>query len=176
MLRVAAALSLCVACQTSADGPGGGSGQLSDGGGSGGMVDAAKPIWADSANGSGSMLPCKNPVANPTLDGHHNTGKDCMQGCHNHGFTLSGTLYDSATSNSAFVGATVTITDAQNRTYDLVTAANGNFYTKNPITFPVKVLASSCPSAVVMVASVADGHCNTCHAQQGGSAGQMHLP
>ena len=38
-------------------------------------------------------------------------GKSCFQSCHNHGFTLAGTLYTNATGNTGFVGATMTVTD-----------------------------------------------------------------
>lgn len=136
-------------------------------------ADARGLTWVDAPPGTGNNLPCKDP-ATPPGDGHHNPGKSCFQSCHNHGFTLAGTLYTNATGNSAFVGATITVTDAANKSLELITHQNGNFYTRDAITFPVLVIASSCPSAVRMQASAPSGNCNSCHV--GGTNDQMHLP
>lgn len=151
------------------------------GGGSGSnkVADAAidsppKLMWPDAAPGSGTTLPCENTTT-PTIDGHHNPGMSCFQSCHNHGFTLAGTLYTNSTGNSAFVGATVTIKDNNGVTQKLVTASNGNFYSKQAIAFPVLVIASACPSAVKMNNSTTNGDCNKAGCHNGGP-NQMHLP
>ena len=60
------------------------------------------------------QLPCKNAVRRPPF-GHHNTGKNCFDNCHNHGFTLAGTLYTNATGNTGFAGASITVTDSTTR-------------------------------------------------------------
>lgn len=163
-------LCACVGGTQTGDGGGNGSGR-------GTIVDAAIDarviMWPDAAPGMGNNLPCKNP-ATPPGDGQHNTGRSCFQSCHNHRFTLAGTLYTNATGNSGFSGATITITDANGKTIDIVTHRNGNFWTMEPLAFPVLVLASSCPSAVKMEASSATGDCNSCHV--GGTNDQMHLP
>lgn len=137
-------------------------------------TDARGLQWVDAASGSNNNLPCENTVFPAPQLGHHNTGKSCLQSCHNHGFTLAGTLYTNATGNTGFGGATITIQDSANRTIDLVVSSNGNFYTSQPITFPVLVVASACPSAVRMQANAANGNCNGCHV--GGTNSQMHLP
>ncbi|HEY5947414.1 MAG TPA: hypothetical protein VIV40_18045 [Kofleriaceae bacterium] len=138
-------------------------------------VDAPKLMWIDASNGGGTTLPCKN-AATPPGDGHHFPGKNCFDGCHNHGFTLAGTLYTNSTGNTAFPGATITIIDANNKSIDIVTNLNGNFYTTQAIAFPVLTFASSCPSSTKMnVAVAATGRgCNTCHV--GGTNDQLHLP
>src|SRR5438067_13745461 len=67
------------------DAPSGGGG----GGGGGGGVVADAPS-GDAGNG------CLNGTTAANVgDGHHNAGQDCMNGCHNHGFTFAGTLYSS---------------------------------------------------------------------------------
>jgi hypothetical protein len=148
--------------------PGGGSGGTSDA-----NADAPKLMWPDGGSGSGTMLPCKN-MATPPGDGHHNPGKSCFQSCHNHGFTLAGTLYTNATGNTAFAGATISITDNNGTVVDLVTNLNGNFYTSTTLALPVLVMASSCPSAVRMTLASTTGDCNSCHV--GATNNQMHLP
>jgi hypothetical protein len=154
--------------------PGGGSNGGSDGGTTG--SDGGSGIhWVDAANGSGNGLPCQN-MATPPGDGHHNPGMDCMQGCHNHGFTLCGTLYQNATGNIPFAGAHVTITDNNGMQLDTVTMTNGNFWFTTSIAFPVTILASDCPSAVKMNASASTGHCNQGGCHPGGTSLQMHLP
>ncbi len=170
------ALGLLTSVACSGDLPSGGGGGTDSGGGGAAdaAVDAPKLVWIDAASGSGSTLPCEDP-ATPG-NGEHNPGRSCFDGCHDHGFTLAGTLYNNATGNSAFMGATITIVDSNNQTLKLVTATNGNFFTKQAIAFPVLVMASSCPSAVQMTAAVAmtGRACNSCHV--GGTNDQMHLP
>jgi hypothetical protein len=162
--------ALLVAC-TAGDLPPGGSGDAAV---SDGRTDARGLVWIDAPPGQMNNLPCENAVSPAPDLGHHEPGKSCFQSCHNHGFTLAGTLYTNATGNTAFAGATVTVTDAASKTFKLVTNLNGNFYTNTSITFPVLVIASACPSAVKMVANASTGACNTCHV--GSTNNQMHLP
>jgi len=145
-------------------GGGGGTG----GGGGGGGGDAGT---------TNSLYPCKNVVAaNLLSSGHHNAGQDCMQGCHNHGFTLSGTLYNAA-GTAALPGGSITVKDANGATFDMVAQQNGNFYTSQAIAFPITVYASDCPTSTPMSASIASGNggCNKsgCHAT--GAQGHIHL-
>jgi len=166
----------CVAACVGGVQSGGGSGSDSGGQPIDAKIDAPKLMWIDAANGSGNGLPCKNQVLPPPTDGHHFPGQSCFQACHNHGWTVAGTLYTSSTGNTAFSGANITITDSNNQTMNLVTGANGNFYTTQPIAFPVLVIASACPAAVKMTLAVAASGraCNSCHI--GGTNEQMHLP
>lgn len=138
--------------------------------------DASGPVWVDAA--PGTPRDCLPPALVPD-DGQHNPGKDCQSGCHNHGFTVSGTVYTGAANNTAYAGATVRIIDANNRQYDAVTSANGNFHLYDQIAYPAIVKVSSCPNDTAMVAPLRnanDGRCNMggCHAQTGGA--QIHLP
>jgi len=98
-----------------------------------------------------------------------------MQGCHNHGFTLAGTLFNGA---APVIGASVTVVDANGTTFDMVTQRNGNFYSKTAVTFPVTVTASSCPDVKPMVGSIAAGNggCNKSGCHAGGATGAIHLP
>src|SRR5262245_7360504 len=43
--------------------------------------------------------------------GNHNAGMDCQGVCHNHGFTLSGTVFTSAGGGTAVVGASISVKD-----------------------------------------------------------------
>jgi len=125
--------------------------------------------------GVNAMFPCKN-VATPPGNGHHNAGQDCLNGCHNHGFTLAGTLYNAA-GTAALPGASITVKDANGATFDMVAQQNGNFYTSNPIAFPITVYASECPASTPMTSAIATGNggCNKsgCHAT--GAQGRIHL-
>ncbi|HUS30813.1 MAG TPA: hypothetical protein VMZ53_20020, partial [Kofleriaceae bacterium] len=110
-------------------------------------------------------------------DGHHHPGENCLNACHNHGFTLAGTMTTTATATTPFVGASITVKDANGVTFDMVTQANGNFYTRAVVTFPVTVTASACPSIHAMSGTVTAGGCNKtgCHSATGG-AGHITLP
>lgn len=152
------------------------------GGGRGGALDAASdapgPMWIDAMPGAGSGSNDCRPPATGYGDGRHNTGRNCMDACHEHGFTLAGTVYTSPTNNTGYAGATITVKDANDVTYEIVVQANGNFWTSQPIAFPAVVMASSCPYEAKMNGPITNGACNTaaCHAQQDGAAGQIHLP
>ena len=156
---------------TSDSTPDAGAGGVGSGGGSsGGGLDAG--------SGSGSAgFACRNKVAN-VGSGHHHPGEDCQGPCHNHGFSLGGTIFAAANSTTPLVGATLTVLDAAGKTLDVVSQANGNFYTSTPVAFPVTVTASLCPNVAPMITKVTatmDG-CNKgdCHAS--GGQGVIHLP
>ena len=171
-----AVLACCLAlaaCDVGGGDAGGGNGDgggVSDGRGTG-------PVWIDAPPGQGPAADCRQPVTGYGT-GEHNTGRNCMDGCHNHGFTLAGTLYTGVLNNTGYAGATITIKDSANRTIDVVVQANGNFYTAQAISFPAVVMASACPQGTKMTGQIANGACNTtaCHAQVGGAQGQIHLP
>jgi hypothetical protein len=175
MMRVAfVALVVASGC-TAGDVPPGGPQDAATSSGDG-RVDARGSIqWVDAAPGTPSNLPCEN-AATPPSDGHHEPGKSCFQSCHNHGFTLAGTLYTNATGNTGFSGATITVIDANNVTHKIVTSLNGNFYTRDSIAFPLLTIASRCPSAVRMEGSSPNGNCNAGGCHPGGTNQQIHLP
>lgn len=120
--------------------------------------------------------PCKNKV-NVAGDGHHYPGMDCQEGCHNHGFSLSGTLFTGATGTTPIAGATITVKDASGSTFEMVSQLNGNFYSSNAMQFPVTVFASSCPDAHAMVAPItAPGGCASASCHVAGATGNVFLP
>src|SRR5882724_2348069 len=127
------------------DAPGGGGG-----GGGGGGVLADAPSSDGPANG---CLPGTTAAA--VGDGHHNAGQDCMNGCHAHGFTFAGTLYNNITGGTAVIGAHIVVTDANNQKIDIFSQQNGNFYTSATVAFPLTVLATSCPNIQHMSSTVA---------------------
>jgi hypothetical protein len=160
----------------STGGPGNTAPDAGNGGGGGGGGGGA----ADGSVGTpdGAAVACKTKVVNGIGSGQHNPGQDCMQGCHNHGFTVSGTLYAAANGATVVTGATVTLTDAANKTIDMVTMQNGNFYTLTAVTFPIRVVASSCPDTKPMVSTIAAGNggCNKSGCHAAGGTGPIHLP
>ncbi|SRR6266545_5035661 len=141
--------------------------------------DAAAPSNAP----DGTPQAACEPQSTEQFDGRHNAGTGC-QNCHGTGvggapiFTLGGTLYGTPTGVGAIVGATITITDANGQTQKLISANNGNFWSKEPIAYPIKVSASLCPDTKPMVTEVTSpGDCNSsgCHALSAPS-GRVHLP
>jgi hypothetical protein len=133
-----------------------------------GAKDAAAPVDAGA---------CINGVASPG-SGHHDPGQDCKS-CHdnlgaNRKWTVAGTLYAGVNSNTPVVGATIEVVDATNKVLQLVTYSNGNFYTLQSVTYPLKVRATKCPSNVPMNGSVANGSCNAGGCHEAGN--RIHLP
>ena len=58
-------------------------------------------MWVDAPPGQGPAADCRPPVTQYDT-GHHNTGRNCLDSCHNHGFTLAGTLYTGALNNTGY--------------------------------------------------------------------------
>lgn len=77
------------------------------------------------------------------------------------------------------VGAAITFIDATGATGDMRSGTNGNFWWTLPVTFPVTLIASACPTIDRMSATITsnEGGCNRtgCHTASGG-AGRVHLP
>ncbi len=153
---------------------GSGSGSGSGGSGSGSGTSSG------SGSGSGSNTNgCIDAVTSGLGDGHHNPGQDCMNSCHNHGFTVAGTVFDSTSSSNPVAGATVRVVDANNQTVDIVTQLNGNFYTFTTVAFPLTVLATSCPNINHMSATVNQESTGVVGCNQNGchtSGNWIHVP
>jgi hypothetical protein len=145
------------------------------------MADAAvgMPDGNDVVNPDAAVFMCRNrePLANLS-SGHHNQGQNCLQGCHNHGFTLAGTLYNAATGGTVVKGGKITVISANGETFDMTSQLNGNFYTKRTVEFPATVIASLCPDVKPMVTKItaANAGCNKtgCHTATG--QGRVHVP
>jgi hypothetical protein len=161
-------------------GGGGGNDQI-DAPASGDMTDAgAMDDGGNAAVPDGGDPNCDPPQVTQDT-GHHNAGMDCGQ-CHFGQmqaapiWTLAGTLYTQTNGGPPAVGATIRVHQAGGVVLRLTTAQNGNFYTNQPINFPITVEASSCPNTVAMQGNIAGVHvsCNNCH--RAGVQGPMHLP
>lgn len=142
----------------------------------GAPVDAAKPV-VDSGGTLDAGSTCINGVAPPN-SGHHHPGADCMS-CHdglsaNLRWTVAGTVYAAANSTTAVSGANVEVIDSANKKVLLATSTNGNFYTTQAFTFPVKVRATKCPADSKMNATATTGSCNSnsCHT----TGMRIHVP
>jgi len=139
--------------------------------------DAAPPAIdaaLDAALAMDAAFACK-PANIIHGDGHHNAGMDCMDSCHNHGFSVAGTVLmaDGVTPAS---DATVTVVDALGNSQDIIVSTNGNFFSFLPAVPPLTVRASLCPSVQVMITQASAGGCNAngCH-MPGGVQGAIHL-
>lgn len=140
---------------------------------------AGTPDGSSVSNPDASVFACRNMVDNATLSsGHHNAGQDCLNGCHNHGFSLAGTLYTTAGGGTPVKGGSITVIDANGQTFDVVSQLNGNFYTTKIVKFPVKVTASMCPDVKPMTSSIPSGSggCNKTGCHVSGAQGRIHIP
>ena len=130
---------------------------------------APPPPPVDAFTGAGAFVA-------QTAGSTHNAGKNCMGGCHNHGFTFAGTLTDGA--GNPVAGAEVRLLDANGQGILVHTGANGNFHSSTPWTAPAHVGARTAANKVVMVTPLsapANGGCNGCHAT-GGTVVPIHVP
>ena len=106
----------------------------------------------------------------------HRAGQPCLR-CHS--FAIAGTVYDHASDPTGLPGATVTITDAQNRSFTATSNEVGNFWVTvggggrgregqtviafDPA-FPLRVKVSAGGLEQPMRTAVGrDGSCSECH-------------
>ncbi len=150
---------------------------LADRGPDAAEADSAFPDAATAdAQGTDGAAGCKPADPAPPIVGHA-AGQDCLS-CHdnmgqNLRFTLAGTAYDDATGTNPLAGATVTLVDDSGKVVDVHTGSNGNFYTLEPVTFPITVVLSRCPNLVEMPQPLTTRQgCNACHA----AGNRIHLP
>jgi len=101
--------------------------------------------------GAAGCIPEEGPMMEP--------GSDCLE-CHGGGearrWTVAGTWGGQ--------GNQVALRDAAGKTVALRTNRAGNFWTAEPLAFPLSVSVNG----QAMPAAVADGSCNSCHGGGGG--------
>ena len=180
MRFVVLAGAIVAACSTPIDGSGNGTPDATASDGRIATHDAAHMADAAVRSADAGPFTCANQVTTGNTNGHHNPGMDCMDGCHDHGFTLAGTLYTSAAGTTIVSGATISAIDALGNRFDMVSQTNGNFYTAFAITYPITIYASECPTIQMMSAQITDSSmigCNKTGCHAGGSTqGRVHLP
>lgn len=105
-------------------------------------------------------IPSEGPAMRP--------GEDCST-CHGAGeapnFTASGTLYTNPTdaASQGVKGGRVHVTDASGKTLSLKTNETGNFYTREPLAYPLQVAVEKDGRFSVMSVPAPDGACGRCH-------------
>jgi hypothetical protein len=139
-------------------------------------------------NTSSTVFANAPPFAAGTgVSGHHNAGQDCNQGCHNHGFTIAGTLFDST--GAGIGGAEVRLVDSTGQVISIYTAtggSQGNFYSKKSFVGPAHIGVRDAASTQTMITAIQStaqapastgGACNACHCAGGGcTIAAIHLP
>ena len=99
-------------------------------------------------------------------DGKHRPGASCTEGCHDGRLlagpplTLGGTVYTRPTGGVPVAGATLVVTDARGRELRLTSGQNGNFYTREQLEFPLRVVAPVAASAGAARTSCNSGGCH----------------
>lgn len=119
----------------------------------------------------GMTVACGSGDEGPTMK----PGENCLS---HHSFSAAGTVFGSPTAGAGegLAGATVTITDTNGKQVSLVTNSAGNFYTDDPLAFPVDIQVAS-GSLVQTMTGAASGGCNGCHTQppSDGAPGRVYV-
>ena len=142
---------------------------------------ACDPVHSDAIDALGGEAPGvrKGPL--------HRPGQPCTT-CHDGEigdppeFTVAGTIYQNESDLTPAVGAVVTMTSVDGKTYDTTTNEAGNFYV-TPSQFqpgyPMKVGVSLGQLSVKMTSEIGrNGSCAKCHTDPAGptSAGHVFVP
>lgn len=108
-------------------------------------------------------------------------GEDCLA-CHSQGeevFTAAGTVFSAPgdAASAGVSGVTVLITDALGKQVALETNSAGNFFTREPLSFPISAELHRGSSVAKMSGKVASGSCASCHASppQNGAPGRPYV-
>ena len=112
-------------------------------------------------------------------------GSNCLS-CHVQGgsagdvpFTAAGTVFGSptATPDQGVDGVDVILSDSTGKTVSLVTNSVGNFYTQEPLSFPIRARLRRGASEQVMPIPISNGGCASCHAipPAGGAPGRLWI-
>jgi mono/diheme cytochrome c family protein len=132
---------------------------------------------------------CSSGVTTMLREGSRMRPGDTCVSCHAQSggeapmFSIGGTVYNTAheptNCNGVNVaGASVVITDANNKTFTISVNSAGNFYTSAPVATPfhAKVLYGGAERA--MSAAQTSGDCDSCHTESGanGAPGRIMLP
>jgi hypothetical protein len=142
---------------------------------------ACDPVHADAVDALGDETPGvrKGPL--------HRPGQPCIV-CHDGAlrdppaFSVAGTIFVDADSLVAADGATVTLTDSDEKTIDLTTNQAGNFYaspSQFTPTYPMTVEVRYRGVRVPMTSKIGrDGSCGGCHTDPAGptSPGHIYIP
>lgn len=101
-------------------------------------------------------------------------GQDCLA-CHSAtglasglNFTLGGTIYPAAYAGTegGLGSAEIDVVDHDNRKLALLSNGAGNFYSAEPIVFPITVSVKVGQQRFTMQSYPPNGHCNACHSLQ----------
>jgi hypothetical protein len=132
---------------------------------------------------------CSSGITSRVDEGSRMRPGDTCVSCHAQSggearlFSIGGTVYTTAheptlCEGANVAGATVVITDANNKTLTLSVNSVGNFYSSSPVAMPIhaKVVANGAERA--MIAAQTTGDCNSCHTESGANSapGRIMLP
>lgn len=82
-------------------------------------------------------------------------------------WTAAGTVFADPDGTEPLVGATVRVTDADGNVVEMTSNAAGNFYTADPLAFPIVAEVEKDGDIVEMQGEQETGACNGCHACTG---------
>jgi hypothetical protein len=142
------------------------------------VVVACDPVHDDAVDALGDELP--NVPPGPL----HRPGQPCLV-CHDgkvgdpEELSVAGTIFKSAFARLPAVGATVTLTGADQRTFQATANEAGNFFVTprdwSPA-YPMKVAVTYQGITVKMTALVGrDGSCGKCHTDPVGPTSPSHI-
>jgi hypothetical protein len=126
------------------------------------MSRAGLRLAVAAAAAVGCGIPAEGPMMQP--------GRNCLS-CHSAGggadppWTAAGTVFPrfNDPADAGVQGVHVTLVDAGGRSITLSTNAAGNFYTREPLLFPVRASIEKAGTRRAMVAPAPHGGCNACH-------------
>ncbi len=94
----------------------------------------------------------------------------------NQWFTAAGTLFEGNLGQRPVAGAIVRITDAEGTTVEMTSNDVGNFFTKQPLVFPIRAEVERDGRTIGMMQAVSTGDCTSCHRCGGMAGGKLYAP
>jgi hypothetical protein len=173
---------------SSSSGGSSGGGVSQDGGSSSGSSSSSSGGGA-TGGGDGGIVVCTSGVTSHSSEGSSMSPGDTCVTCHSSSngeasmLTIGGTVYPTAHEPTncdgvSVTGATVVITDANNKVQTLTVNSVGNFQSSASVAAPYKASVVYNGATLSMITAQTSGDCNSCHSVDGanGAPGRVMLP
>ena len=166
------------------------SGSSSSGSSSGGGSSSGSSSGGATGGGDGGIVVvCTSGVTSHSNEGSSMSPGDTCVSCHSSSngeasmLTIGGTVYPTAHEPTncdgvSVTGATVVITDANNKVQTLTVNSVGNFQSSASVAAPYKASVVYNGATLSMLTAQTSGDCNSCHTVDGanGAPGRVMLP
>lgn len=147
------------------------------------LLACADPTQDDSSTTCNEANEACAPGSCDGEGGNMLPGADCLS-CHSSGsgeeeakaFSVAGTAFADMDGTEALSGAVIRVTGDDGTVIELTSNSSGNFYTEEPVVYPITAEVEVGGTVQAMSQSVETGACSSCHSCAGSAGGKLTGP